>query len=145
MSKVEFDILKIFNIIIKTFSLIQPDNDGSFYILGSSAKKNKWVSGGQTQDLIDRLIKEGFDTIKQRYEKPHPNHLLFQVFDPYEFGETEIREDIIDKLFKNKEKVILIGCPHDFIKNINFSSKAIIIDPWGIVKDRDDLKIIREF
>tara|TARA_B100000902_G_C27056507_1_gene786861 strand:+ start:113 stop:547 length:435 start_codon:yes stop_codon:yes gene_type:complete len=143
MSKKEFDILKIFNIIIKTFGLVTPDSNGSFYILGSSAEKNKWVSEGPVQDLVDRLKKEGFDTIKQRYEKPHPNHLLFQVFDPHEF-EEEIREDIIDKLFKNKEKVILIGCPHDFIKNINFSSKAVIIDPWGIVEDRDDLKIIRE-
>ena len=78
--------------------------------------------------------------------------MLFEVFDPYSIIEvdgkpsTEKKVDgkLVNTYYHKRDKLYFIGCPHDYIKDINFSSQSIVIDIWGIVEDRDDLKIIRE-
>ena len=116
----------------------------------------------QTQDLIELLKERGFhetnapmfDKVSDKFRGDHdemefvtnnPNYLKFSHFDPFSFGETEPQSNLINIICKNKDKIIFIGCPHSFIKDIEFNPNAIIVDIWGIVEQKDYMnhKIIR--
>ena len=147
-----FNPYKAFSTIYKLFNQYGNGESGYLTILGTSGKVNGWEFNDQVEELIDVLKERGFETIKNLYEKPHPDHMLFEVFDPYSIievdGKPSIEKKVDGKLvntyYHKRDKLYFIGCPHDYIKDINFSSQSIVIDIWGIVEDRDDLKIIRK-
>ena len=142
MSIKGFNPYKAFSTIYKLFNQYGNGESGYLTILGTSGKVNGWRFNDQVEELIDILKERGFETIKNLYTKVTPDHMLFEVFDPYSI--VDVDGKLVNTYYHKRNKLYFIGCPHDYIKDINFSSQSIVIDIWGIVEDRDDLKIIRK-
>ena len=162
MNKKGFNPYKAFKLILRLISQTKPGDIGSLWILGISDEKDNWKENSQTQDLIELLKERGFhetnapmfDKVSDKFRGDHdemefvtnnPNYLKFSHFDPFSFGETEPQSNLINIICKNKDKIIFIGWPHSFIKDIEFNPNAIIVDIWGIVEQKDYMnhKIIR--
>ena len=48
-----------------------------------------------------------------------------------------------DYEFKLTKQCYFIGTNHDMFIEYEFPKGSIVLDPWGIIEDQDDVKVIR--
>ena len=113
-------------------------------ILGRSREKNKATERFNTTAM--HIMKAVKNSNQLNKDNPH-KQIKIEGFDPYYLNKQEHEEDLYNKskyILAGVNKFIFIGCPHDFIKEVEFHKDAIILDLWGIVKDHRGIKIYRE-
>ena len=85
------------------------------YILGTAYKKETALEIGSSALLCK-------------------NYLRCNSWDPY--ADHDVKPP-------NKAHVFLIGTNHDEFKTIKFPTGSVVIDPWRMVSDQDNVEIIR--
>ena len=131
MSKKGFNPYKVLNFILKYKGI------KDVCIFGTSEEINKYVPNSQVKEVIDGLEEFGYSSWDAE-ENPYN----INVFEPYN-SKHELNIPLIKYIMAGADKLVFIGCPHDFIKKVKFNKNAIVVDIWGIVKDKKT-NVIRE-
>ncbi len=92
-------------------------------ILGTAFKKNINLEIGSPVLLLENILKEkGINVI---------------TFDPFKENKFSLKEIL------KQPHLYFIGMNHDIFKeNLEFPEGSIVIDPWRIIKKRDNIKLI---
>ena len=117
----------------KKYSCATPN----FSELSCSEITTQYKNNNQIDELLDKLEEFGY-SVDDSDTHPHS----YQILEPYDTPH-KLNVELIQFIINGSEKLIFIGCPHDFIKKIKFNENSIIIDLWGIVKDKK-ANVIRE-
>ena len=99
--------------------IIEHKDNLPIMILGKCFKKETNLTVGSPSILLKNLLEERGEDL--------------EMYDPW-VDSTEI--NLTKKLY-------FIGTNHDIFLDYKFPEGSIVLDPWGIIKDREGVKVIR--
>jgi UDPglucose 6-dehydrogenase len=99
--------------------IVQHRGDMAVTILGKCFKKETNLTVGSPSILLKNLLEERGEQIN--------------MYDPW----------VDDYEFKLTKQCYFIGTNHDMFIEYEFPKGSIVLDPWGIIEDQDDVKVIR--
>ena len=111
MSKKGFNPYKVLNFILKYKGI------KDVCIFGTSEEINKYVPNSQVKEVIDGLEEFGYSSWDSE-ENPYN----INVFEPYN-SKHELNIPLIKYIMAGADKLVFIGCPHDFIKKVKFNEQ----------------------